>query len=370
MKIPVSFWTSYARADKQILVDSGATDNFIDPRLIKRLGLRSLCLEWPRKIWNIDGTNNRAGMISDYLDLNVQSGNKNTKMQFLVTDLGLEDLILGYPWLAYFKPKFSWREGVIDTTHLPVIIWSLSWHQTTQTTISNTTIARIVTEPLSDQEKDQIVQELEEECSSGRGMATQFAQDAQQYTRAVEVPPEYQRHTKVFNEEASNWFPPSRPWDHAIELKADAPRAIDCKVYPMTPTEDKSLIKFLKDMQERGYIWPSKSPYASSFFFIRKKDGKLWPVQDYRKLNQWTIPNRYPLPLIPELIAQVKDAEIFSKFDVRQGYNNVCIKKGDEHKAAFKTKYGLFEPLVMFFGLRNSPSTFQAMMDQEFQDII
>jgi predicted aspartyl protease len=80
MKIPVSFQTSYARANKQILVDSGATDNFIDPRLIKRLGLRSLRLEWPRKIWNIDGTNNKAGMIMDYLDLNIQSGNKNTKM--------------------------------------------------------------------------------------------------------------------------------------------------------------------------------------------------------------------------------------------------------------------------------------------------
>jgi hypothetical protein len=370
MKIPVSFRTSYARADKQILVDSGATDNFIDPRLIKRLGLRSLRLERPRKIWNIDGTNNRAGMISDYVDLNVQSGIKGTKMRFLVTDLGLEDLILGYPWLAYFEPKFSWKEGVIDTTHLPVIIRSLSWHQTTQTIVSNATVARIVTNELNDQDKDQIVQELEREYSSGRGMATQFAQDAQQYTQMVEVPSEYQRHAKVFDEEASNRFPPSRPWDHAIELKEDAPKAIDCKVYPITPTEDEALLKFLKDMQERGYIRPSKSPYASSFFFIRKKDGKLRPVQDYRKLNQWTVPNRYPLPLIPELIAQVKDAEIFSKFDVRQGYNNVCIKKGDEHKAAFKTKYGLFEPLVMFFGLRNSPSTFQAMMDQEFRDII
>jgi hypothetical protein len=370
MKIPVSFRTSYARADKQILVDSGATDNFIDPRLLKRLGLRSLRLERPRKIWNIDGTNNRAGMISDYVDLNVQSGNKGTKMRFLVTDLGLEDLILGYPWLAYFEPKFSWKEGVIDTTHLPIIIRSLSWHQTTQTIVSNATVARIVTDSINDREKDQIVQELEREYSSGRGMATQFAQDAQQYTQMVEIPSEYRRHAKVFDEEASNRFPPSRPWDHAIELKADAPKAIDCKVYPMTPTEDKALLKFLKDMQKRGYIRPSKSPYASSFFFIRKKDGKLRPVQDYRKLNQWTIPNRYPLPLIPELIAQVKDAEIFSKFDVRQGYNNVCIKKGDEHKAAFKTKYGLFEPLVMFFGLRNSPSTFQAMMDQEFRDII
>jgi hypothetical protein len=167
MKIPVSFRTSYARADKQILVDSGATDNFIDPRLLKRLGLRSLRLERPRKIWNIDGTNNRAGMISDYVDLNVQSGNKGTKMWFLVTDLGLEDLILGYPWLAYFEPKFSWKEGVIDTTHLPIIIRSLSWHQTTQTIVSNATVARIVTDPINDQEKDQIIQELEKEYSSG-----------------------------------------------------------------------------------------------------------------------------------------------------------------------------------------------------------
>jgi hypothetical protein len=211
MKIPVSFRTLYARADKQILVDSGATDNFIDPRLIKRLGLRSLRLERPRKIWNIDGTNNRAGMILDYVDLNVQSGNKGTKMRFLVTDLGLEDLILGYPWLAYFEPKFSWKEGVIDTTHLPVIIRSLSWHQTTQTIVSNATVARIVTDTLNDQDKDQIVQELEREYSSGRGMATQFAQDAQQYTQMVEIPSEYQRHAKVFDEEASNRFPPSRP---------------------------------------------------------------------------------------------------------------------------------------------------------------
>jgi hypothetical protein len=99
-------------------------------------------------------------------------------------------------------------------------------------------------------------------------MATQFAQDAQQYTKAVEIPPEYQKHAKVFNEEASNRFPPSRSWDHAIKLKTDTPRVINCKIYPMTPTEDEALLKFLKDMQERGYIRPSKSPYASSFFFI------------------------------------------------------------------------------------------------------
>ena len=120
---------------------------------------------------------------------------------------------------------------------------------------------------------------------------------------------------------------------------------------------------------EKGYISKSKSPYASPFFFIKKKDGKLHPVQDYCKLNEYTIKNKYPLPLIPDLIAQVKDAWIFTKFDIRWGYNNIHIKDGDQHKAAFKTKYGLFEPNVMYFGLTNSPATFKAMINHLFQPV-
>jgi hypothetical protein len=309
-------------------------------------------------------------MISEYVDLNVQTGQKNAKMRFLITDLGLEDLILGYPWLANFEPKFSWKDAAIDTSYLPIIIRSLSWYQTTQSTISNTIVARIVTEPLSDREKDLIVEDLEDESSWHRNISTQLAQDAGQYMQMVAIPAEYQRHAKVFSEDEARRFPKSSPWDHAIELKEGAPKALDCKIYPITPLEDEALKKFLKDMQEKGYIRPSKSPYASPFFFVRKKDGKLRPVQDYRKLNEFTIRNRYPLPLIPDLISQVRDARIFTKFDVREGYNNVLIKEGDQHKAAFKTKYGLWEPLVMFFGLTNSPATFQAMMDYILEPII
>ena len=109
---------------------------------------------------------------------------------------------------------------------------------------------------------------------------------------------------------------------------------------------------------------------ASPFFFVKKKEGSLRPVQDYRYLNSITVKNQYPLPLIPELIDKLKGAKIFSKFDVRWGYNNVRIKEGDEWKAAFKTNRGLFEPTVMFFGLTNSPATFQGMMNELFSDLI
>jgi len=128
-------------------------------------------------------------------------------------------------------------------------------------------------------------------------------------------------------------------------------------------------VTFLDEQLKKGYIQPSKSPYASPFFFIKKKDGKLRPVQDYRKLNEHTIHNRYPLPFILDLISQVQDAHIFTKLDVHWGYNNIRIKAGDEEKGVFKTKYGLFEPLVMFFGLTNSPSTFQTMMNHIFRDL-
>jgi len=138
----------------------------------------------------------------------------------------------------------------------------------------------------------------------------------------------------------------------------------------LTAQEQEELKKFVVEHTKKGYIRPSKSPYAAPFFFIKKKDGKLRPVQDYRRLNQWTVRNTYPLPLIPQLINKARARALFSKFDIQWGYNNVRIRKGDEWKAAFITNEGLFEPTVMFFGLTNSPATFQMMMNAIFQDEI
>ena len=140
--------------------------------------------------------------------------------------------------------------------------------------------------------------------------------------------------------------------------------------YKLTPGEQLELDKFLKENLEKGYIRPSQSPMASPMFFVAKKDGKLRPCQDYRYLNQRTIKNAYPLPLINEILDKLKGAKYFTKFDVRWGYNNIRIKEGDQWKAAFSTNRGLFEPTVMFFGLCNSPATFQAMMDSIFKDMI
>ena len=98
----------------------------------------------------------------------------------------------------------------------------------------------------------------------------------------------------------------------------------------MTRAEDEALDKFIDEQLLKGYIEPSKSPYASPFFFVKKKDGKLRLVQDYRALNSWMVKNQYPLPLIPVLIRDLGGAFMYSKLDVRWGYNNIRIRVGDE----------------------------------------
>jgi len=120
----------------------------------------------------------------------------------------------------------------------------------------------------------------------------------------------------------------------------------------------------------KGYIRPSKSPQTAPVFFVGKKDGKKRMAQDYRYLNEWTIKNNYPLSLISDVVENIGTKKVFTKIDLRWGYNNVWIKEGDEWKAAFMTPEGSFEPTVMFFGLTNSLVAFQAMMNKLLRDLI
>jgi Reverse transcriptase (RNA-dependent DNA polymerase) len=189
------------------------------------------------------------------------------------------------------------------------------------------------------------------------------------------IPDYLHKFDDVFSKESFDVLPGSKPWDHTIELVPGAePASAGCKVYSLSPSEQRELDVFLQENLDSGRIKPSKSPMASLVFFIKKKDGALRLVQDYRALNAVTVKNKYPLPLISELITQLHGAAIgakyFTKLDVRWGFNNVCMKPGDKWKAAFRTNRGLFEPLVMFFGLTNSPATFQTMMNNIFRDLI
>ena len=168
----------------------------------------------------------------------------------------------------------------------------------------------------------------------------------------------------LFSDEEAKKFPPSHPHDYKIELTPEAPNKFNCKLYPMSLADQAIEDKFLDENLEKGYIVSSNSPYGFSTFMVPKKDSdEKRYIIDYRPLNTVTKKDVTPLPNLAQCIEDLQGMELFSKFDIQWGYNNICICKGDEWKGAFKTCRGLYKPKVMFFGMSNSPLTFQRFVN-------
>jgi hypothetical protein len=145
-----------------------------------------------------------------------------------------------------------------------------------------------------------------------------------------------------------------------IKFTANAPMELDCKVYPLNQKELETLRKYLADELAKGFIEDGNSPYTSPTFFIPKKDkGEYRLVVDYCKLNDITEKDHYPMPNVQTELDKLKGKGLFTKFDVRAGYNNILIEPEDTQKAAFKTPLGTYVPKVMTFRLTNAPSVFQ-----------
>jgi len=164
-------------------------------------------------------------------------------------------------------------------------------------------------------------------------------------------------------------MPTRKIWDHAIDLKEEF-KASKARVYPLSRNEREEVQQFIQDHLRKGYIRPSKSPQTSLVFFVGKKNGGKHMVMDYRRLNKQTVKNNYLLLLITNLVDSMGNKKLFTKMDLRWGYNNVHIKEEDEWKAAFTTHVGSFELVVMFFGMTNLPATFQRIMNEIMRDLI
>ncbi|SJL04343.1 uncharacterized protein ARMOST_07709 [Armillaria ostoyae] len=348
------------------LVDSGCTSSAINRAFVRKNQLDTVKTAIPIVVYNADGTRNQAGDITEYVEMRMTIGNHVERIDFAVTDLGPKDLYLGHDWLKRHNPVINWETGVVifrrcqcvkNPFPLPDADPDDRWDEELE---DGDVILAV------NMEEELVIRAVHH----ANDLAAAAHADKPQKTFEEMVPSDYCSFRDLFSKENFDELPERKPWDHAIELVPNAKSTLDCKVYPLNRNEQEQLDKFLDENLESGRITESKSPFASPFFFVKKKDGSLRPVQDYRKLNEMTIKNRYPLPLISELIDKLQGAKYFTKLDVRWGYNNVRIKEGDEHKAAFRTNRGLFEPTVMFFGLTNSPATFQWMMNDIFKDLI
>ena len=147
--------------------------------------------------------------------------------------------------------------------------------------------------------------------------ATQWAINAHNSTtqETTELPLHYCQHWHVFSEKLAQRFPPARRDDHAIKLQPGALDTIPSHAYKWTPEEDKVGREWLKENEDLGYIEKGDSPWATPCFFVKKKDGKLRPVQDYRVVNEWTIPDIYPLPQIETILEQLEGKAVLVRRD-------------------------------------------------------
>ncbi|KAK1665150.1 hypothetical protein QYE76_053309 [Lolium multiflorum] len=164
-------------------------------------------------------------------------------------------------------------------------------------------------------------------------------------------------------------MPPDRDIEFIIEL-IPGTGPIAQRAYSMNPAELVELKKQLDDMLAKGLIRPSASPWRSPVLFVDKKDGTIRLCTDYRKLNDVTIKNKYPLPKIEDLFDQLTGATVFSKIDLRTGYHQLKIRASDIPKTAFTTRYGLYEYNVMSFGLTNAPAYFMNLMNKIFMNFL
>ncbi|KAG5726372.1 hypothetical protein E4T56_gene18941 [Termitomyces sp. T112] len=345
----------------------------------------------PIPTYNIDGMPNKAGAINSMVDLILCYWNHAEHAIFTITSLGRQGMILGFTWLCKHNPKIDWTKGEHATIctccagplpfanlnlldPLPLAIpcrealyednWSSGRAPGKECRGEFGGIHELELLDKVVEVGDQIyattihllpsVVEIQASQTTSQWLAQAFTANAALQEFWDVVPPYLHAFEDVFSKASFNSLPECKRWDHAIELLLDSTPS-SCKVNPLMPREQNKLDAFLQENLDSGHIHPSKSLMASLVSFIKKKDGLLQLVQDYQVLNAMTVKNHYPLPLISKLINNLWGVQYFTKLNVWWGYNNVHIQEGDEWKAVFQINWGLFDPLIMFFRLTNSP---------------
>ncbi|KAK1918666.1 hypothetical protein P3342_001715 [Pyrenophora teres f. teres] len=251
-------------------------------------------------------------------------------MNINIMDLGEEDMLIGYDWLIKHNPAIDWlRKKILGREPARKVAG----------------IARIYEK---DPQKIGVIW-IRQVATTKEGPVP------------LNIPEEYRTNEfrELFEETEATELAEHQEWDHEILIE-DGAKLVPGPMYPVAPEHEAELREYIRKNLKKGFIRESSSQMASPILFVKKPNGKWRLCVDFRRLNSATIKNRYPLPLMTELMDQIQGAKWFTKFDVREGFYRIRIAKGHEWKTAFKTKYGLFEYTVMPFGLTNAPATFQS----------
>ena len=295
----------------------------MDWRLAKKLGLKTELLE---KTISPKGLNEKdlftVTHITENVEIHIQDHQES--INFFLFNSPSHALILGLPWLLRHNPHIDWRTGRI-----------LGW--------GTDCVNRCIDSPAQ---------------GGGMTMLNIVSADSPtdpEYPDLNSVPSCYHHLKAVFSKSKALSLPPHRPYDCAINLIPGftIPKG---RLYSISGPEKEAMRDYIDSSLKAGLIRPSSSPAGAGFFFVAKKDGSLRPCIDYRSLNDITIKNRYPLPLMSSVFDQLQQAKIFTKLDLRNAYHLVRIREGDEWKTGFNTPSGHYKYMVMPFGLTNAPA--------------
>jgi hypothetical protein len=338
-----------------ILIDCGSTHNFLDINTAKKLGC-NLIRTCPLQI-DVPGGNQ---LISQYncKRFTWQLQGENFVSDVMTIPLGGCEMVLGIQWLSTLgdmlcnfldlKMEFMYhgKKVVLRGTKKASLQWMKGSKMHIQTPCAELSYMALCLYP-----------------TASLNMVSM--------SDIVEVPKEISllidKYPDVFA--IPTTLPPQRSFDHKIPLK-EGTMPINSKPYRHPLTQKDSIEVMVKELLETGVIRDSQSPFSSPVVMVKKKDGTWRMCIDYRQLNNATIKDKFPIPVIEELINELQGSQYFTKLDLRSGYHQIRMHHDDVEKTAFKTHEGHYEFLVMPFGLTNAPSTFQALMNSVFKEYL
>ncbi|KAJ9562283.1 hypothetical protein OSB04_007443 [Centaurea solstitialis] len=335
-----------------ILIDSGATHNFISTEIVERKKIKvEKTKEYMIKLGL--GERVKGNGLCKQVEVNVQG--LIVMEDFLPIQLGNSDVILGMQWLETLGNTWvNWKEQIMKFT-----VGGRTVTLRGDPSLGRSLVSLKAMSKLIQQEGQAILIEL----GSSEAMPEENL-ESEVPTMVQTVLDEY---GQIFN-----WpeeLPPRREKEHAITLK-EGTEAVNVRPYRYPHYQKNEIEKLVKEMLEAKIIRASNSPFSSPVLLVKKKDGSWRFCIDYRALNKATVVDKFPIPVIDELLDELYGAKVFSKLDLKSGYHQIRMREEDIHKTAFRTHQGHYEFMVMPFGLVNAPSTFQGLMNEVFKEYL
>jgi hypothetical protein len=369
----IKFVGTLAGHEAVFLLDCGSTGNFVNSEFVSRHKLNSSSLQQPDAIRLANGFMQPAGSFLKAASVHI--GSYTEEIDFVAIPLVGYDAIIGMPWLVHYNPHhIDWAKCTVSfvdkkKSHHRLVGEVAAATRGSSTKSGNSKLNMITSKQLQHQFKTDQIESVylvypEDVCIGSVNSIVSSPPLTQVDGTRTQVVKDYR---DVFPEALPAGLPPMREVDHRIELiPGSSPPSRP--TMRMSATELEELKSQLEELTASGFIRPSKSPFGAPVLFVKKKDGTMRMCVDYRALNNITIKNSYPLPLVDELFDRLQGAKYFTKIDLRSGYHQIRIVDEDIPKTAFRTRYGHYEFLVLPFGLTNAPATFMHLMHQTFRD--